>query len=75
MAVGPASRLEPVRVTEFWARMEAALGPTYARTWAHEHVLGTLGERTVEQALADGDEAKKVWRAVWAELELPARDR
>jgi hypothetical protein len=64
-----------VRLTEFWARMEAALGPTYARTWAREHVLGGLDQRTVMQALAEGWDAKTVWRAVWAELELPSRDR
>jgi DUF3046 family protein len=55
--------------------MEAALGPAYARTWAHEHVVRGLEERTVMQALADGWDAKSVWRAVWAELELPIRDR
>jgi hypothetical protein len=64
-----------VRLTEFWARMESALGPTYARSWARQHVLSGLGERTVEQALADGWDAKQVWREVWKALELPARDR
>ena len=34
-----------------------------------------LGERTVDQALAEGWEAKRVWREVWKALELPARDR
>jgi hypothetical protein len=55
--------------------MEHALGPGYARTWAREHVLATLGERTVDQALAAGYEPKVVWRAVWQTLQLPARDR
>lgn len=64
-----------MRHTEFWARMESALGPTYARSWASQQVLGTLGGRTVDQALAAGDNPKEVWRAVWAALELPARDR
>jgi hypothetical protein len=64
-----------VRHTEFWARMEAALGPAYARTWAEQHVLGELGERTVVQALAAGESPKVVWRAVWAALGLPARER
>lgn len=62
-------------MTEFWARMERALGPTYARIWAHEHVVAGLEQRTVEAAFADGWDAKRVWRAVWAELELPPRDR
>ena len=64
-----------MRHTEFWARMEAALGPTYARTWARQHVLSALGERTASEALAAGEAPKVVWRAVWAELELPPRDR
>ena len=34
-----------------------------------------LGQRTVVQALADGVPCKIIWRAVWAALELPARDR
>jgi len=64
-----------MRYTEFWARMEAALGAGYARTWAREHVVAGLGERTVEQALAAGWDAKVVWREVWRILDLPARDR
>ena len=64
-----------MRHTEFWARMESALGPVYARTWAREHVVKGLEQRTVMQALAEGWDAKAVWRAVWAELELPLRDR
>ena len=64
-----------MRHTEFWARMEAALGPAYARSWADQHVLGELGERTVVEALETGEPPKAVWRAVSAELGLPARDR
>lgn len=64
-----------MRHTELWARMDRHLGPTYARTWAREQVLSSLGGRTVEQALADGEEAKTVWRAVWRTLNLPASER
>ena len=64
-----------MRHTEFWARMESALGSGYARLWAGSHVLAALDERTVEESLAAGESPKTVWRAVWAELELPARDR
>jgi hypothetical protein len=55
--------------------METALGSAYAHTWAHEHVLAALGGRTVEQALAQGEETKIVWRAVWKTLGLPAAER
>ena len=61
--------------TEFWARLEEALGPAYARSWASMFVLSDLGGRTVDEALAAGVPPKEVWRAVWAALQLPARDR
>ena len=61
--------------TEFWSRLEDALGPAYARSWASMYVLGDLGGRTVDEALAAGVAPKEVWRAVWSALELPARER
>lgn len=64
-----------MRHTEFWARMEHALGPAYAKVWADQQVLADLGERTVTEALADGDPPKQVWQAVWGRLELPASER
>lgn len=64
-----------MRHTEFWVRMEHALGPAYARSWAAQHVLADLGGRTVDEALAAGESPKTVWRAVWSALDLPARDR
>jgi hypothetical protein len=64
-----------VRHTEFWERMEQALGSTYARSWARSQVISALDERTVDQALADGEDAKRVWREVWRVLELPPKDR
>ncbi len=64
-----------MRHTEFWARMESALGGGYYRVWSAQHVLAELGGRTVDEALADGVLPKEVWRAVHAALELPARER
>ena len=64
-----------MRHTEFWSRMEGALGSGYARVWASQHVLTDLGGRTVDEALAAGEPPKRVWEAVWAVLELPARER
>lgn len=64
-----------MRHTEFWARMEHALGSAYARSWASQHVITGLGSRTVDEALASGDSPKEVWRAVWADLGLPASER
>lgn len=64
-----------VRLTEFWERMEEALGAGYYRSWAQDHVLPELGGRTVNQALAQGEDAKAVWLAVFANLGLPAKYR
>ncbi len=44
-----------MRHTEFWARMDAALGPAYSRAWADQQVLAELGGRTVAEALAAGE--------------------
>ncbi|HEX6246457.1 MAG TPA: DUF3046 domain-containing protein [Nocardioidaceae bacterium] len=64
-----------MRHTEFWARMEHALGAGYARTWSREHVLADLGGRTVSEALDEGETPKRVWHAVWRTLGLPASER
>jgi hypothetical protein len=64
-----------VRHTEFWARMEAALGAGYARHWASQTVIRELAGRTPEEALAAGVTPKEVWLAVWRALELPPVDR
>lgn len=64
-----------MRHTEFWARMELVLGSSYASVWAQQQVLGDLGGRTVDQALADGEPPKLVWRAVAESLSLPESQR
>ena len=64
-----------VRLTDFWARMERRFGVAYAASYAADQVLSTLGGRTVEQALADGDDVKQVWRAVCDATQAPASER
>ena len=64
-----------MRHTEFWSRMEAALGPAYAGSWARQYVLAELDGRTVTEALAAGEPPKAVWAAVWRALGLPASER
>jgi hypothetical protein len=64
-----------MKETELWQRLEVALGSCYYRVWAAEFSLAELGNRTVVQALAHGTPSKTVWRAAWAALELPVRDR
>lgn len=57
-------------MTEFWARMDERFGAAYARSFAADYRLPTLGA-TVTEALARGEEAKTVWRAVCADVEVP----
>ena len=64
-----------MRLTEFWERMRAQFGETYAESVAKDQVLEALGDRTVNQALADGEDAKTVWRAVCDAFDIPARLR
>lgn len=64
-----------MRHTEFWERMDHALGPAYSRSWADLTVMSELGGRTASEALAAGVPPKQVWAAVWSTLELPASER
>jgi hypothetical protein len=64
-----------VRLTEFWERMRAQFGETYAESVAKDYVLSTLGGRTVNKALADGEDAKVVWRAICETFSVPERLR
>jgi hypothetical protein len=70
-----AGRMAAMKETELWERLRLHLGAGYFRVWASEYSLAALDQRTVVQALADGVPCKIIWRAVWAALELPARDR
>jgi Protein of unknown function (DUF3046) len=64
-----------VRLTTFWELMNAQFGEAYAQSVAKDQVLAALGDRTVNQALADGEDAKAVWRAVCDTFDVPERLR
>ena len=74
---GPDGRgsLTAVRLTEFWRRMDEQFGDAYAQSVAKDYVLAGLGGRTIAQALAEGDDAKAIWRAVCAAFSVPERLR
>ncbi|MDQ1617556.1 MAG: hypothetical protein QOE19_125 [Actinomycetota bacterium] len=63
-----------MRLTDFWERMRLVFGP-HADSLAKNHVLSQLGNRTVEQALADGEPTRNVWRGVCEGLEVPPQHR
>jgi hypothetical protein len=53
-------------LTDFWARLEEAFGSAYARSLAADHAFAELGGRTIDEAIAQGEETATVWRAVVA---------
>jgi hypothetical protein len=53
-----------MRLTDLWQRLEETFGSAYAASVAHDQVLPELGGRTIDQALADGEDAATVWRGV-----------
>ena len=67
----PMRQTAPVRLTDFWERMEEVFGPAYAHSWANDVVLPPLG-LTVEQAIASGIDTKDIWRAVCTTTEVPS---
>jgi Protein of unknown function (DUF3046) len=73
--VASPANLARVRLTEFWTRMRAQFGDVYADSVAKDQVLAGLGSRTVNQALAEGEDTKVVWRAVCEAFRVPDRLR
>ncbi|WP_130865325.1 DUF3046 domain-containing protein [Acidipropionibacterium timonense] len=61
--------------SELWRRLEDVLGAGYVRAWAGQQAIPGLDSRTVLEALDDGVDARTVWRACWAFLELPESAR
>jgi len=55
--------------------MRGQFGDTYAASVAKDYVLADLGGRTVDQALAEGIEPKRIWRAVCEAFEIPEEVR
>jgi hypothetical protein len=55
--------------------MREQFGDVYAESVAKDHVIAALGGRTVNQALADGEDVKVVWRAVCDAFRVPERLR
>jgi hypothetical protein len=64
-----------MRLTDFWNRMDRHFGAGYAESWAKDYVIAELGGRTVEQALAEGVSAKRVWQAVCQVVDVDTRLR
>ena len=60
-----------MRLSEFWTLVDEEFGPAQGRVLVRDHVLGSLGHRTAEQALDAGVEPRDVWLALAADLQVP----
>lgn len=64
-----------MRLSQFWTLMDDEFGGSAARSLARDHVLGSLGERTPDEALRDGVPARAVWLALCEDLDVPVGRR
>ena len=64
-----------MRLTHFWELMNAEFGPTYAVTLAQDHYVTALGNRTAQEALADGIPPRQIWEALCEDLGVPTERR
>jgi hypothetical protein len=55
--------------------MDEQFGAAYATSVARYQVIGRLEGRTVDDALAAGEDPKTVWRAVCEHFEIPVAQR
>jgi hypothetical protein len=64
-----------VRLTDFRERLEQTFGRAYAQSIAADHSFADLGNRTIDEAIAQGVETATIWRAVVAAYpdRVPAR--
>ncbi|HEV2886082.1 MAG TPA: DUF3046 domain-containing protein [Jatrophihabitans sp.] len=63
-----------MRLSDFWQRMEARFGSTYAHSLAADYRVTTLGA-TVNEAIERGDSPKSVWRAICQEFDVAQKLR
>jgi hypothetical protein len=64
-----------MRHTAFRRLMADEFGQVRAEMLAEDHVLSSLGGRTVNQALEAGIHPKQVWQAICEAFEVPAERR
>jgi hypothetical protein len=62
-------------MSEFWTLVDDEFGVAQGRALVRDHVVGRLGHRTAEQALAAGEDPRDVWFALAADLQVPAERR
>lgn len=51
--------------------MTDEFGSAYAAVLGNSHVLQKLGNRTPDEAIADGQKFREIWAAVCVDLQVP----
>lgn len=51
--------------------MDDEFGPGYSRVLANSHSIYALADRTIDQALDDGENLRDVWRAMCNDMDVP----
>lgn len=64
-----------MRLSEFWLAVSEEFGESYGRVLTRDLVLGELGGVTADEALASGRDARDVWLALCAAMDVPAERR
>ncbi|MBD8060592.1 DUF3046 domain-containing protein [Cellulomonas sp. JH27-2] len=64
-----------MRFREFWQLVDEVLGSAHGRELTRSLVIGSLDDRTPEQALDAGVEPRVVWHALCDELDIPEPQR
>lgn len=62
-------------MSEFWTLVDGEFGRAQGRALVRDHVVGALGHRTAEQALASGEDPRPVWSALCDDLQVPPERR
>jgi hypothetical protein len=60
-----------MRLSEFWRAISDEFGLGYGRVLTNDLVIGELGDRTAEQALAGGAPPREVWLALCRAADVP----
>ena len=64
-----------MRSSDFWNLVDGEFGRAHGRALTRELVLIDLGNRTAEQALADGVPNRAVWLALCDAMDVPTDRR
>jgi L-rhamnose isomerase len=60
-----------MRLSEFWALMEQEFGSGYAGVVARTQSLGSIGGRTVHEAMDEGLPVRQIWEALVKDMDVP----